>query len=139
MPTAARASVVTGTVNPVSTNGATNGDLVLTDETTPANGVPASTSVAYQIVVPKAGTYQVALRARGMTGSPVIRMTTTGSGYTTTTSDTSIQVQSGTPWPTNPYTPLNLTFDQPGTYTVTLSAPSGGQGWQLDWLRFTRT
>ena len=120
-----------GCVDPVSN---LPGGLMLADETTPANGVPSGTTVEYKVVVPKAGSYTVSYNAKvatGTTGKPLNLSVNGGTAQSTT-------IPAGSTWPLAPgIAGPTVAFSTPGTYTLQLSAPSGG--WQLDWLSLKRT
>ncbi|WP_192809786.1 GDSL-type esterase/lipase family protein [Actinomadura rudentiformis] len=109
--------------------GGLTGGFALGDET--GGGVPAGTSVEYRVVVPKAGTYQVAYRAtdRAAAGDQQIQISVDGTarGTTTIPSNDAFQTVTG---PT-------LALPE-GKHTIRLSAPDGHHGWQLDWTAFTR-
>lgn len=105
------------------------GGYALGDDT--GGGVPAGTNVEYEVVVPKAGTYQVAYQARVPSGTAgkTLRLTVAGGNHDTTVpASAALQIVTGP----------SVTFTQPGTHTITISAPAGQHGWLLDWVRLTR-
>jgi len=111
-----------GCVDPVS--GLTGG-FMLADEN--GAGVPTGTFAEYQVIVPKTGSYRLDYQARKASGSPVIALKVDGTaGPSTPVTGTAMGSYGGIL--------LNLTA---GVHTLRLEAGSGG--WQLDWLRLTRT
>jgi len=106
--------------------------------TDPASGVDggfaligSTTSIGYQITVPKSGTYRVKFRAadRLANGTQArIRLTVNGSTF-----DTAVTT-SGYSEPAGP----TLTLPA-GTHILRLSAPDAATaGWHLDWMHFTK-
>jgi hypothetical protein len=124
------ATTIVDSVAPVGLSA--GGGLMLTDETDTASGVPAGTTATYEVVVPKAGSYHVCYRARKASGSPTIRLNVSGSA---TNHDTPISNTGAAMAMTSGPT---LTFTDSGTKTISLTAPSGSQGWQLDSIKFLR-
>lgn len=93
-------------------------------------GVPDGTALAYRVQVPSAGSYTVSYRAltfaNAHNGHVQLQ---TGSTTATTSLDTGFQ------WATVRGPTVALPA---GTVTIRLSAPSGGGGWYLNWMRLTR-
>ena len=111
----------------------TSGGYALGDGT--GGGIPAGTVAEYRLTVPKTGTYRVSYRAADRDGgSPAqIRMTVNGSTFDTTVSNTTL------PGAGQEVAGPTVTLPA-GTYTIQLSAPTASAaGWQLDWMRFTRS
>jgi hypothetical protein len=96
-----------------------------------AGGVRPGTSVDYRIAVPKDGTYRLSYQVRGRTtATEQIRLAVDG----TTVGTTSVSQNA---WHTvDAPAPFTLAA---GLHTVTVSAPDGRHGWQLDWMRVTTT
>jgi hypothetical protein len=116
----------------------------------PSAGVPAGTPVEYSIVVPKEGTYNVTYRAtdRDMytiydedgDGNPTARAcadTTVRARIQLDIEDTAQTSEVCPGWSMRDVPGPTLELPA-GTYTFTVSAPEGHEGWQLDWIAFTR-
>lgn len=109
------------------------------DGGTGQGSVAPGTTAEYQIVVPKAGTYQLTYRATSFspTNGRDLVMTIDGTGYTT--SITGAPPREGLPGGgelRDNVQPQSVTLPA-GRYTMTIEAPDGG--WQLDWIKFTHT
>lgn len=113
------------------------GGFALGDEA--GGGVPPATFADYQVVVGKAGRYRVTYRAaeRGPTPATTtarIQLTVDGTPRGTT----EIVSQPNpllVPMTTHTGPTVDLTQ---GLHTIRLAPPTGGAGWDLDWIAFER-
>jgi hypothetical protein len=91
-------------------------------------GVPDGTILEFPVSVPSAGTYRITYRATGHPGS-TIGLSADGRGTVATTAIPCCRFAE------TASAPFSL---GPGAHTIRLTAPPGGGGWSLNWVKITR-